>query len=40
MKVILRVFRIDLPDFQKFTDANRSKLLCVAYNLYALIKVS
>jgi len=24
-------FRIDLPDFQKFTDASRSKPLCVAY---------
>ena len=31
MKVILRIFRIDLPDFQRFTDVSRSKLLCVAY---------
>ena len=34
MKVILKIFRIDLPDFQQFTDASRSKLLCVAYMLF------
>jgi len=28
--VILRIFRIDLPDFQKFTDASCSKPLCGA----------
>ena len=26
-------FRIDLPDFKRFTDAGRSKPLCVAYKL-------
>ena len=28
---IFRIFRIDLPDFQRFIDASRSKPICVAY---------
>ena len=29
--MILRIFWIDLPDFKRFTDASRSKPLCVDY---------
>jgi len=36
--VILRVFRIDLPDFKRFTDASRSKPLCVAYMMKKLFQ--